>query len=70
MKVPRVASASKKLGHKSVAKPSSFANGVNISQKHAAPGDVAWIGPCEGGNRIVCYFDENMDPSDCRNQSC
>ena len=70
MKVPRVVSASKKMGNKKAAKPKSLANGVHISPKHAAPGDVAWIGPCENGTRIVCYFDENMDPSDCHNQPC
>jgi hypothetical protein len=70
MKVPRVSSASKKMGHPKIPKPKSFAKGVHISQKHAAPGDVAWVGPCEGQTRIVCYYDENMDPSDCRNQPC
>jgi hypothetical protein len=70
MKVPRVASVSKQMGHPKVPKPESFAKGVHISPKHAAPGDVAWVGPCEGKTRIVCYYDENMDPSDCRNQPC
>jgi len=70
MKIPRVASASKKLGHSKAAKPKSFAGGAHLSPKHAAPGDVAWIGPCDGNTRVVCYYDENMDPSDCRNQPC
>ena len=45
--------------------------GTHLSPSNAKPGDVAWVGPCEeGGTRIVCYYDQNMDPSDCRNQPC
>lgn len=69
-KIPRVVSASKKLGHKEVPKPKSFAGGLSLSHQHAAPGDIAWVGPCEGNTRIVCYYDENMDPSRCTNQPC
>jgi hypothetical protein len=43
---------------------------TQLSPKHAKPGDVAWTGPCIDGIRIVCYYDANMDPSDCRNHSC
>jgi hypothetical protein len=69
-KIPRVSSSSKKMGHPKVAKPKSLAKGVQLSQQHAAPGDIAWIGPCNNGTRIVCYYDDNMDPKDCRNQPC
>jgi hypothetical protein len=70
MRVPRVSSVCEKMGYKKVSKPKSFKKGVHISPKHAAPGDVAWVGDCEGKTRRVCYFDVNMDPSDCRNVPC
>jgi hypothetical protein len=44
--------------------------GAHLSSDNAKPGDIAWVGPCENGSRIVCYYDENMNPSDCRNQPC
>lgn len=45
--------------------------GTHFSAKTASEGDVAWVGPCEeGGTRVVCYYDKNLDPSDCRNQPC
>lgn len=44
---------------------------TQVSPKFARPGDVAWVGPCEdSGTRIVCYYDDNLDPSDCRNERC
>jgi hypothetical protein len=70
MKIPRVSAASKKMGHRKVAKPKSLVAGVHLAAQHAAPGDVAWIGDCKNGVRLVCYYDDNMDPSDCRNQPC
>lgn len=44
--------------------------GTHFSRTDAKPGDIAWMGPCDDGSRIVCYYDDNMDPSDCRNQPC
>lgn len=45
--------------------------GVEVSPANAKPGDIAWIGPCEAtGTRVVCYYDANLDPTDCRNQRC
>ena len=44
--------------------------GLMISAASARPGDIAWAGPCINGMRIVCYYDVNMDPSDCRNVPC
>jgi hypothetical protein len=58
-----------KLSLKTMVKADKEA-GVVFSKASAQPGDIAWMGPCVGGRRIVCYFDENMDPSDCRSQSC
>jgi hypothetical protein len=31
---------------------------------------VAWIGPCIDGRRRICYYDENLLPSDCHSESC
>lgn len=36
----------------------------------AAPGNVAYIGPCDNGFQLACYYDQNMVPSDCRHISC
>jgi hypothetical protein len=41
-----------------------------ISATKAIPGDIAWVGPCEHGVRIVCYYDEDMKPTDCRMAPC
>jgi len=74
---PRTANEADQLGH---SKASNFnlvslgheekQKGVHMSAQGAKPGDVAWMGPCVAGIRIVCYYDQNMDPSDCRNQPC
>ena len=70
--VPRHTSEADRLGHAKIKNLQSalMAQGVHLSTNNAKPGDVAWVGPCVNGNRIVCYYDQNMDPSDCRNQSC
>jgi hypothetical protein len=50
---------------------SARSNAIEFSKRNAKPGDIAWIGPCEDtGTRIVCYYDANMDPSDCKNERC
>ncbi len=47
------------------------AKGTTFSKSDAEPGDIAWSGPCEeSGTHVVCYYDENMDPSICRNEPC
>jgi hypothetical protein len=33
----------------------------------AKPGDVAFIGPAQNGNRVMCYYDANLQPTICRN---
>jgi hypothetical protein len=77
--VPRTANEATKKGHRkipkrletAVARARSAHLGANISASNAKPGDVAWVGPCEAsGTRVVCYYDQNMNPSDCRNQPC
>lgn len=61
-----------KRGHASVPRPKAAdrAKGAHLSSSTAKPGDVAYIGPCENGTRIVCYYDQNMLPSNCRSQPC
>jgi hypothetical protein len=45
--------------------------GTHFSATNAKPGDVAWSGPCEAsGTRVVCYYDADMQPTDCRNVPC
>lgn len=58
--------------HEEVKRPSAAARamGAHLSPANAKPGDIAYIGPCENGTRIVCYYDANMLPSDCRSQPC
>ncbi len=77
--IPRTASEATKRGH---AKTENFSLGkamADLSNKmgthfaaaNAKPGDIAWVGPCEAsGTRVVCYYDEAMQPTDCRNQPC
>jgi hypothetical protein len=36
----------------------------------AQPGAVAYIGSCDNGSRLACYYDQNMVASDCRTISC
>jgi hypothetical protein len=64
--VPRTLSAAKKAGHA----PSRSRVEMRLSSEGAKPGDIASIGPCENGNRIVCYFDEDMEPTHCVNMPC
>jgi hypothetical protein len=73
--IPRTAKEATKIGHKKIGKRARVAllhaHGANISSSNAQPGDIAWVGPCEStGTRVVCYYDANMNPSDCRNQPC
>jgi hypothetical protein len=73
--IPRTAKEASDAGHKKISKTAKsalvHAKGAHISSNNAQPGDVAWVGPCEStGTRVVCYYDKNLDPSDCRNQPC
>ena len=74
-RIPRTAKEAARQGHKKLSKKATaalnHAKGAHIASNNAQPGDVAWIGPCEStGTRIVCYYDENMDPKRCTNQPC
>jgi hypothetical protein len=75
--VARTVGEAKRRGHKKISNAKLTAmtasekkNRMHFSRRDAKPGDIAWAGPCVNGNRIVCYYDPNMDPSDCRNQPC
>ena len=77
--IPRTASEARKRGHKKITKKAAATIvraqnshvGTHLSSNNANPGDVAWIGPCEAsGTRIICYYDQNMDPSDCKDVPC
>lgn len=76
-KVPRTVHEARALGHPlaktfdlSEASKATKVAGVTLSQKFASPGDIAWIGPCEDGKKIVCYYDPNLDPKDCHTVPC
>jgi hypothetical protein len=64
--VPRTLAAAKKAGHPAAKSPTE----TRLSPEGAKPGDIASIGPCEKGNRIICYFDEDMEPTNCVNVPC
>ncbi len=71
--IARTAKHADDRGHEKVAKrvtAAQRAKGAHFAAEGAKPGDVAWVGPCQGGTRIVCYYNSDMQPSDCRNQSC
>jgi hypothetical protein len=70
--VPRTVAEADVHKHAKVPMPSAkdMAGGTHMSVQGAQVGDVAYVGPCEAGTRIVCYYDQNLDPSDCRNQPC
>jgi hypothetical protein len=44
--------------------------GTLYSTAGQGPGDVAWRGPCEGGTQMVCRFDRDMLPTDCKPEPC
>ena len=76
-KVPRTIHEARAAKHPQVrdfdlasASRATKAAGVTLTSKFARPGDVAWIGPCEDGVKIVCYYDVNMDPKDCHSVKC
>lgn len=70
-KIPRTVKEVDVAGHQKAGKPRVRGNGTHLSPEKAKPGDVAWIGPWEPNcTRRVCYFDEHMQPSDCRTQKC
>ena len=75
--IARTVGEAKRRGHRKISNvrlstmaASARSQGVHLSTSGAQPGDIAWAGPCVNGNRIVCYYDQNMNPSDCRNQPC
>jgi hypothetical protein len=73
--IPRTSAEAKKRKFKKTARPDAadprFKGSISFSKAQARPGDVAFIGPCEPtGTRVICFYDENMDPSDCRNVPC
>jgi hypothetical protein len=73
--IPRTATEAAARGHRKLSKKRAqgiiHEKGAHLSPKEAKPGDIAWMGPCEStGTRVICYYDQNMDPSDCRNVPC
>lgn len=44
--------------------------GTHFSPEGKQPGDIAWTGPCENGSQMVCRFDQDMQPSDCKPEPC
>lgn len=70
--VPRTVAEADERGHAKIAMPSKakMAKGHSLSITNAQPGDVAYVGPCENGQKTVCYYDARMLPSDCRQQDC
>jgi hypothetical protein len=70
--IPRHVKEADERGHEKVAalKAADRAKGAHISSSNAKPGDVAYVGPCEDSQRIVCYYDQNMLPKCCRTQPC
>ena len=76
--IPRTASEASQNGHPlaqafgvDVQAAIPTARGMHFSSASAKPGDVAWVGPCEAsGTRVVCYYDQAMEPTDCRNVPC
>lgn len=76
--IPRTVAQAKKQRHAKIRNlsfaklaPERREGGIALSATGAKPGDIAWIGPCEpNGKRVICYYDANLDPSDCRNISC
>lgn len=70
-RIPRTVKEADALKHKKARKPRVPRTGTHLSVEKAKPGDLAWIGPCEpDGTRRVCYFDDHLQPSDCRTQKC
>ena len=70
--VPRNVKEAHAQGHRQVPRLTAAdrAKGAHLSPAGAKPGDVAYVGPCENGQRIVCYYDQDMLPSDCHTQAC
>jgi hypothetical protein len=75
--IPRTFAEAKDRGHKKMRnvslkamKSAEKSAGVMLSAVGANPGDVAWVGPCIDGRRRVCYYDANMQPSDCHSEPC
>jgi hypothetical protein len=73
--IPRTAAQAAAGDHRKLSKKQAKAllheKGAHLSPNGAKPGDIAWVGPCEStGTRVICYYDRNMDPSDCRNVPC
>lgn len=76
--IPRTVAQAKKQRHAKIRNlsleklgPERRVGGIALAAAGAKPGDIAWIGPCEPhGKRVICYYDANLDPSDCRSIPC
>jgi hypothetical protein len=76
--VPRTHAAAKKAGHAPAQSFSLWSEMAEVSRRlgthfppqEASLGHIAWEGPCEGGTKVVCYYDEDMQPTRCFNVPC